>query len=159
MTEHTSTELRESWHVEIKSDGYQEKVTLTAYVDLARIIQIQGCYVEDVDNYRSGPLKYVFLDHRTGEKSAELREWLRTGVDWDTWDPYDFSMNGVYQGREFLAEVVFLWDEVMRIDLRMRDYPHGESMEYWDVELVPELSEKDGVRCWKLTGVSTNPPE
>lgn len=157
MTEHTSTELRESWHVEIKSDGYQEKVTLTAYVDLARIIQIQGVYVEDVDNYRSGPLEHVFLDHSTGEKSAELREWLRTGVDWDTWDPYYFSMNGVYQGREFLAEVVFLWDEVMSIHLR--DGPFGEDMEYWRVELTPELSEKDGVRCWKLTGVSANPPE
>lgn len=157
MTEHTSTELRESWHVEIKSDGYQEKVTLTAYVDLARIIQVQGVYVDDLE--RPGPLEDVFLDHGTDERSAELREWVRNGADWDTWNPYDHSVSGMHQGREFHAEVVFLWDEVMRIDLRMRDYPYEESMEYWDVELVPELSEKDGVRCWKLTGFSVNPPE
>ena len=152
MNDYTGTGFQESWRVAIESDGAEEKVTVTAYVGLARIIQIQGFYIEDLDK-PGFDYKHVFFD----PDSEELEEWVRTGADWSTWNQYDYSVSGMHQGRAFHAEVVFYWDEEMRIALRAREAPWGEIMEYWDVDLKPELSEKDGIRCWKLEGESRNP--
>jgi len=156
MTEHIRAELQESWYIEIRSDGSREQVSLTAYVDLARIVQAE---LSDLD-FEGDDVQPVLLYGDTEEDEAAFRRWLHTEVDWATWDPEFLTVRARHNGREVHAQFCFLWDflNAEEMSIHLRDGFYGDDMEYWRVMLTPELSEKDGVRCWKLTGVSPAPP-